>query len=402
VLNRAESGSTERAAAAGILPMTPKPTQRRTVFLVSPYGQMGGGMGRIMTYLASTQADSLDSFRLVKLESRGGGRLLWAPFFLGWAMLRIVAEAARGHLAVVHVNLAERGSIYRKGAILFLAKLVGAKVLLHLHAAQLIESYKTTGRLGRAALRGMFACADRSLVLGTLWREWAIRTLGARPQRITVLRNSVPENTLPRVPREAGAPFRLLFLGNLVERKGVTDLLHALALPETQGLHLRLTLAGGGGVESYRAMAGGLGISAKVRFTGWVDQDAARRLLAESDALVLPSHDEGLPLVVLEALGSHVPVICSPVGAIPEVLRDGDTALLVPSGDRPALASAIRRLAADDALAAGLATRGAALYKREFTMRRFAENIGEIYLSLDRPPASTVPLVPATEIGDER
>jgi glycosyltransferase involved in cell wall biosynthesis len=383
--------------------MTPNSTQRRTVFLVSPYGQLGGGMGRIMTYLASTPADSLDEFRLVKLESRGGGRLVRSPFFLGWAMLRIVAEAARRRLAIVHVNLAERGSIYRKGAILFLSKLVGAKVLLHLHAAQIIDSYSTTGWLGRVMLRQMFARADRSLVLGMLWRDWAIRVLKAPPHRIAVLRNSVPENALPHIPREPNAPFRLLFLGNLVERKGVSDLLHALALPELAGLDVSLTLAGGGAVDFYRSMARDLDVSSKVRFAGWVDQGEARRLLAESGALVLPSYDEGLPLVVLEALGSRVPVICSPVGAIPEVLQDGDTALLVPRGDRLALAAAIRRLSTDGALRAGLAERGAELYRREFTMQRFADRMGEIYRSLERsPPASPTPLVPAMETGDER
>ena len=87
-----------------------------------------------------------------------------------------------------------------------------------------------------------------------------------------------------------------------------------------------LTVIGGGAVGAYRAMAQQLGIAGSVHFTGWLDQAAAAALLAEADALVLPAYDEGLPLVILEAMATGVPVICTPVGAIPEVF-DG-------SGDR--------------------------------------------------------------------
>ena len=116
-----------------------------------------------------------------------------------------------------------------------------------------------------------------------------------------------------------------------------------------------------------------------MRFAGWVDQAGAAACLAEADALVLPSYDEGLPLVILEALSLGVPVVTTPVGAIPEVLDDGDTALLVPPGDVDALAGALARLAGDAALAARLSERGRALYEREFTLPVFAERVAALH-----------------------
>jgi glycosyltransferase involved in cell wall biosynthesis len=359
-------------------------------------------MGSIMAYLASLRIDPSGRFRLLRLESRGGGRLIYSPFFLAAAVCRIVAETAMGRLAVVHLNLAERGSVYRKATLLFAAKLVGARVLLHLHAAQLVAEHKVMPGPWRFMVRSMFRSADRVVVLGELWRRWVTETVGVAPRSVTVLRNGVPATTVSRVARRDGEPFRLLFLGNLLQRKGIVDLLHALAA--VQGTPVALTVAGGGPVDTYRRMAVGLGIGARVRFTGWVGQAEARDLLAASDALVLPAYDEGLPLVILEAMATGVPVICTPVGAIPEVFEDRRTALFVPPGDRVALSSAIAMLRDDPALQASLSAEGLALYGREFTMEVFAARISALYAALDRPRplASPIDLGRIAEAGDDR
>jgi glycosyltransferase involved in cell wall biosynthesis len=382
--------------------MTQRSPRLRTVFLTCPYGQVGGGMGSIMEYLAALRTDPSGRFRLARLESRGGGRLIFSPFFLALAVCRILAEGARGRLAVVHLNLAERGSVYRKATLLYAAKLVGARVLLHLHAAQIVALQQTMPRFGRFLLRSMFRSADRVVVLGELWRRWVIDTLGVAPHAVTVLRNGVPATMVPRVARPAGQPFRLLFLGNLLQRKGIADLLHALAA--AQGAPVTLTVAGGGPVETYRQMADGLGIGGRVHFTGWVDQATARDLLAASDALVLPAYDEGLPLVILEALATGVPVICTPVGAIPEVFEDHRTALFVSPGDRAGLASAVAALAGDAGLQTRLSDEGLALYQRDFTMDVFATRISALYAALDRPRVQrqAVAMDRVAEAGDDR
>ncbi|MBN8925206.1 MAG: hypothetical protein BGO51_07505 [Rhodospirillales bacterium 69-11] len=375
----------------------------RTVYLTCPYGQVGGGMGSIMQYLADLGTDPTGRFRLERLESRGGGSLLFSPLFLVWAALRIFALSARGRLSVVHLNLAERGSVYRKGFLLYAARLAGVKVLLHLHAAQIIAFHESLPRPGRALLRGMFRSADHVVVLGELWRRWVIDTFEVEPQSISVVNNGVPATPLPRVPRPDGAPFRLLFLGNLLERKGISDLLHALARPEAQSADLCLTVVGGGAVETYRALAERLGIAGRVRFTGWADQATARRHVTEADALILPAYDEGLPLVILEAMATGVPVICTPVGAIPEVFTDRETALFVTPGDRAQIARAVIELSGDPALQARLSEQGLAMYHRQFTMEAFAQRIAALYAMLARPSAEAIAPMPVmAEASDDR
>jgi glycosyltransferase involved in cell wall biosynthesis len=377
-------------------------SNRRTVFLACPYGQVGGGMGSIMAYLASMREDPSGRFDLKRLESRGGGHIALSPLFLMLAVGRIFLEASRGRLAVVHLNLAERGSVYRKAVLLAATKLVGGRVLLHLHAAQIVQFHGSMGLGGRSLLRWMFRSADHCVVLGEVWRRWVIDTFGVRPGRIGIIYNGVPA-TMP-APRTAPADprFELLFVGNLLERKGVKELLRAFATPAISRRDIHLTIAGGGPVETYRTMAADLGIASRVTFTGWVSQDDARTFMVNSDALILPAYDEGLPLVILEALASGTPVICTPVGSIPEVLEDGQTALFVAPGDVGAIATAIVRLLDQPGLRAELSAAGVRLYRRLFTMEAFAASVGSVYAALTpRGRMTPSPWPPVQEASDD-
>lgn len=335
-------------------------------------------MGRIMDYFADMPRDASFRFDLRRLETRGGGHVAFSPIFLTVAAGRILLEGARGRLGIVHLNLAERGSVYRKAILLGATKMAGGRALLHLHAAQLVQSYAATGRFGKAVLRWMFRSADHCVVLGEIWRRWVVDTFGVHPDRISVIYNGVPEPPALKLPHRGGS-FRLLFVGNLLERKGVKDLLHALANPETAARGIFLTMAGGGPVDAYREMATTLGIGDRVTFTGWVSQDQARSLMVNSDALILPAYDEGLPLVILEALAYRTPVICTPVGSIPEVLDGRRTALFVTPGNQEEIAAAILELVDKPELGVGLAEAGGLLYERLFTMEAFARSIGSLY-----------------------
>jgi glycosyltransferase involved in cell wall biosynthesis len=373
-------------------------TNRRTVFLACPYGQVGGGMGSIMAYLASMRKDPSGRFDLRRLESRGGGHIALSPFFLASAVCRIFIEAARGRLGVVHLNLAERGSVYRKAVLLAATKLAGGRVLLHLHAAQIVQFHGSMGGAGRALLGWMFRSSDHCVVLGEVWRRWVINTFGVRPNRIGIIYNGVPATLPSGSISKLDGSFRVLFVGNLLERKGVADLLRAVATVKSR--NVQLTMAGGGPVDVYRAMASRLGIADRVTFTGWVSQQDARKLMVQANALILPAYDEGLPLVILEALASRTPVICTPVGSIPEVLEDDHTALFVSPGDEAGIAAAIVLLLDHPEIGVRLSIAGAALYDRLFTMEAFARSVGSLYAMLTPRDGKPTPSVwPSIEEG---
>jgi glycosyltransferase involved in cell wall biosynthesis len=147
---------------------------------------------------------------------------------------------------------------------------------------------------------------------------------------------------------------------------------------------VRATLAGGGEVDRYRAEADKLGLGDVVTFTGWIDHARLVQLLCTADALVLPSYDEGLPMVILEALSANVPVVATPVGSIPEVLEDGKTCLLVEPGDVPALGAALQRVLFEEGLGPRLAHEGRRLFESQFDIDHYMAELLDIYAALDQ------------------
>ncbi len=132
----------------------------------------------------------------------------------------------------------------------------------------------------------------------------------------------------------------LLFVGRLRLRKGVEVLLEALADPRLVGERLVVVGDGEHG-EALGRRVRRLGLSERVTFSGRRSAGEVRALLARARALVVPSLYEGMPLVILEAMESGVPVVASAVSGIPEVVVDGETGWLVPPESPPDLARAL-------------------------------------------------------------
>jgi glycosyltransferase involved in cell wall biosynthesis len=173
--------------------------------------------------------------------------------------------------------------------------------------------------------------------------------------------------------REAGGgPCRLLFLGRVGVRKGVADLLQALASPVLAAHSWHIDLAGDGDIEAYADRARALGLQDRVRFHGWTDPAP---LLARADILVLPSRNEGLPVAIIEAMAHGLPVVATPVGAIEEAVRHEQTGLIVPPRNPGALAAALARLIADPALRHRLGAAGRERYLAEFEIGAFNDRL---------------------------
>jgi glycosyltransferase involved in cell wall biosynthesis len=116
-----------------------------------------------------------------------------------------------------------------------------------------------------------------------------------------------------------------------------------------------------------------------VKFTGWVGPSGKRALLENAAAIALPRYSAGLPMSLLEAMAAGVPAVASPVGAIPEVLTDGASGLLVAPGDVTALARALRKLLLDRPLAARIGAAGRETVRARFAPDRVIPRLEELY-----------------------
>ena len=356
--------------------MTSEARRSRPVLLVED-GTLGG-IQRAGDYLVQGMEDLPGAPRVERLALRGRGSLAASSFVFARALGALTWRLATRRYRLLHVNMTQRGSTFRAFFVVLLAWLARTPVVLHLHSSEYRAFVESLPLPAVALVRWMFHRAARVVVLGDVWAGYTRAALRLPADRVEVIRNAVPgPDFLP--PRSGAGEVHILFLGQVGVRKGAGDLIDALGSPEVAGLRWRATFAGDGDVEPYRRRTSCLGLDRRVRFTGWVDQDAVRAELKAADVMVLPSYAEGLPLSVLEALAHGLTVISTPVGAIAEVIEDGVTGLLVQAGDVDGLARALERVISDGALRARLGAAGRERWGREHALAPHARRLVALY-----------------------
>lgn len=331
-------------------------------------------MGRVKDYIIEAAPSAWPDLRTLHLVTRDESTKFQSLFLLLKALGTIFRH--RREILLVHVNIGDKGSAARKSVVTLFSRLLRLPTVLHLHAVELEQMPGPA----LALLGFVFRSATAVVVLGERYRRWVIDRLGVKPERAKILWNGVPVATPPhRLHANGTKPLDILFLGSLGQRKGTHDLLAALAQLPADVPDWRMTFAGPGDIAMFEAKAADLGIADRCRFTGWLDQAGSREVTAASDIMVLPSYHEGLPLVILEALGLGTPVVTTPVGVIPEVLTDGQDVLFCQPGDVSALAGRIAALLRDPALRQSLSDNGLALYHRRFSLQSFSASLSDIW-----------------------
>lgn len=207
--------------------------------------------------------------------------------------------------------------------------------------------------------------------------------------RVEVVYNATPDEAFApvddasrtRVIEELGldpsAP-RVAIFGRLHPVKGHEDFLRAASLVRAEVPNAEFLVVGDGPLaDTLPGLAATLGVADRVHFLG-LRRDV-RDILAVTTVSVVASHSEGFSLVAIEAAAQSVPVVATRVGGIPEVVRDGDTGLLVPPHEPMELARAIERVLKDRQLAAHLGARGLEDAKARFSMAGSERAFARIY-----------------------
>jgi glycosyltransferase involved in cell wall biosynthesis len=304
-----------------------------------------------------------------------------------WVKLRASAAALwttalvclRDRPAIVHVHSASHASFLRKSLLLLLARLAGCRTVFHLHGGGFRQfAGAESGALGRWWIRHTLENSSVVIALSDGWAGFLRQFAPAA--RVRVVPNSVKVPPAPAAAAEQ--PGRILFLGRVENAKGVFELLAAVAALVPAFPQIRLVIGGEGELAAVRRRAEQLGIAGHLDLPGWVGPQARQAELARAAVFCLPSHAEGLPMAMLEAMAAGKAVVVSQVGAIPEAVADHDNGLLVPPHDVPALAAALSALLGDDALRSRLAQRARATVIQRFSTEVVIGKLSAIYREL--------------------
>lgn len=317
-------------------------TERPRILQLGP--DVRGGMRAVMRGLFASPLGERYRLEFVATHRGTGPAERLAVYCL--ALWRLTWWSLRGRGRVVHVHATVRGSMLRKSFVVLLAKALRRRVVLHMHSGPGDVVFERTklGPLRVALFRLMFRHADLVLAVSAASAATLAETYAAGD--VVVVPNPAPEVPVAVLPQGESPP-RVLYVGGFANRvKGGDELLAALARPELA--QLNAILAGPGELpQAGRELLAG---RPRLEWRGWMDEGKREEALREAAIFVLPSTSEGLPMALLEAMAWGRAIVATAVGGVPDVLTDGEDALIVPPSDPAALAAALARLASDAGL----------------------------------------------------
>jgi len=265
-------------------------------------------------------------------------------------VVRFVGRFERQRPDAVLLFMAPGASLVEKGLMGWYSRCRGVPALAFPRGGATIDS-AARSPLHRRIIQWALGGSRMILCQGPAWQQFAREVCGVAVADAPIIANWTASPQLLAIGAGRNTPTvspdgvpHLVFIGWLDAGKGVPELIEAaIALART--LDFRLSLVGEGNVsDSARQTVAAAGLGEQIRFLGWQDADAIPAILASSDIFVLPSHAEGFPNALVEAMAAGLAPIVTPVGTIPDLVRDGANGLLVPVGDAPALGRAMAAL----------------------------------------------------------
>lgn len=276
---------------------------------------------------------------------------------------------------LVHVHLSQRGSFWRKSVVCFMARATRRPYIVHLHGSEFMQFFDHGRPFQRRLISSLFEHAALVLALSETWRDNVLRM--SPSSRVEVLANAVQLPDPASFSRDDRRPLTVLCLGRLGKRKGSYDLLEAFARLSTP--NARLVLAGDGDIDGVRQRIRALGLEDRASCPGWLSREEAAQALASASIFVLPSYAEGLPMALLEAMSYALPVVTTPVGGIPGVIRHGENGLLVDPGDIQGITAALASLLQDPAERTRLGTATRRTIEQHFSQDVAIDQLARLY-----------------------
>jgi glycosyltransferase involved in cell wall biosynthesis len=283
--------------------------------------------------------------------------------------VQFISRIERRRPEAVLLFVAVGASIVEKGAMAWYARLRGVPAIMFPRGGSVIDDCRESA-FTRAWVRGSFRGARKIVCQSEAWRQFAIDVLKFMPTNVTVIRNWTATRELldigaGRIPGQE-PPVRLIFLGWLEREKGVFELIEACRLLPS-GSNFTLDFVGDGSASAEaRALVARHHLSDVIRFRGWLRGPQLHAALSEADVFVLPSWAEGLPNAMIEAMAARVAVVVTRVGAIPELITDRRSGMLVEPRNTDSLARALGEIIADRELRESVAMEGYRIAVRDF------------------------------------
>ncbi|KAB1185108.1 MULTISPECIES: glycosyltransferase family 4 protein [Haloferax] len=346
------------------------------LLIVGPRGT--GGIDQYITEQRRYLEDRMDVRLYTRYTAPKGEGLERAARMILSSVLAILLFPFQRRPDIVHVHSSHTYSFYRSAFfVLFSAYVWRVPVILHIHGSSFDEFLDTDSVLVRRLQSLVFETVDDVVVLSEYWRGLVSRR--ASSDKVHVMANAVePAEYTPTFQAD---PVHIVFVSNLIERKGIGELLDAIeALESMPDLSFTVSI-GGRGPFADRAAAVAEAYD-NVEYLGFLSEEEKQDLLSRGTVFVLPTYAEGLPIAMLEGMAGGNAIVTTPVGSIPEVITE-DRGILVTPGNSDELTRALARLIADPDGAVRMGRANRALIEERYSWESNANNLVEMYAQAD-------------------
>lgn len=279
---------------------------------------------------------------------------------------------------VVHIHMSYRGSFIRKFAVHKICLKYDVPDIIHLHGSEFKKWYDSVSDRKKIKIRQLLKESKAFIVLGEKWNK-IIKDIEMETNTVIVSNTvHIPEDKV-----KWNEPVKILFLGVLIKRKGVSDLLKAVERlkKNVDPKKFKVIIAGTGEEEErLKLECKKLNLEKNVEFVGWAAGEKKNKLLRNSQILVLPSYNEGLPIAILEAMSYGMPIVTCDVGDISSAVHDGENGFLLQPGDVVKMSKSLEKLVGDEKVYTIMAEKSRQIAVEEFNDLNYFEKIRKTYL----------------------
>lgn len=353
-----------------------------SLLIVGPCRQETGGISQFLRGQADEVAAHLDvtvyntsvPAGSEALSAGGVAKARWLVLAALSALSRVLLFPFYLDADVVHVHASSRVSFYRKSMyILLVALLRDVPVVIHIHGSDFDDFLEEAGPVRRAYIQFIFDRCTEVVVLSEYWATVLERELTL--ESVSVLPNPVRAEDFD--PVYDVDPPRIVFVSNLIDRKGVEEFVTAVRrLLSWSNLEFTVTVAGKGPrADLVTDLAAEFDA---VEYHGFVSEQRKLELLDEGSMYVLPTYAEGLPISLLEGMAGGNAIVSTTVGSIPEVVGP-ENGILVSPVDVDELSEVMASLVRDDDRRIAMARANRVTIEEEYTWDHITEQLLAMY-----------------------
>ncbi len=363
------------------------------VLMVGPVPPPYGGIASVLDDIVHSELRKEYRFEIFERAPRiPAGGFLKRNLFRARRVLRFFKTVKNGNYRLVHLQ-ASSPAFVQTTLYIILARVAGTKVLLHLHGTDWDSFYPDVSWVQKLVTKCGLYMANCVVVLYETWVEYIESICPAAD--VSVLKNRVHEQEVPApdlVEKTRQSlnlnrdNFVVVTVGSVGRRKGYFEILKAVPLVVSEDDSVRFVFVGGeekpGEMTQTKEICEREKLHRWVRITDERDRDEVPLFLGIADLFLLPSFYEGVPITIIEAMRSGVPVVSTPVAGIPELIEDGVSGMFVSPGAPREIAEAVLLLRRDDALRRKLATGGKEAFHEKFEFSKGIAQLRELYESM--------------------